>query len=331
MVVTDYFALIDAQTWAFIRKTESWYPADTISLNIHGQRDVYNNMCRAFFNGYPNDVQSKDFLADGVDVRCYEKIEATPAAVVLYIHGGGFVVGGLESHDDVCAEICDQTGFRVIAVDYRLAPEHLHPAGFEDCLTAFQWVQKEYDLPIVLVGDSAGGNFAAAVTHASRKGTSNASGVVLSYPSLGGIGDYGSFIDHANAPLLSRADMEFYEDIRTNDADVSGDATYAPLNDTDFSNLPPTVVISAECDPLCDDGKSYCAAIEQAKGQAVWIKEAGLVHGYLRARHTVDRARDSFMRIVTAIDYFGNGIPSSDSDLDALKTVLISIGDVVPE
>ena len=151
------------------------------------------------------------------------------------------MVGGLESHVDVCAEICDRTGFSVISVDYRMAPEHLHPAAYDDCLLAFQWATREYKLPLVFVGDSAGGNLAAAVAHSIRKLDNRVAGMVLIYPTLAENKDFGSYVVHANAPMLTRADMDFYADIRTQGAYVSKDATYAPLSDSDFSDLPPTV------------------------------------------------------------------------------------------
>lgn len=300
--MVDYSKLIDGQTWGFIREAESYYPLDTINLSVAGQRQVYDKLCRGFYNGRPEGVEARDRVANGVPVRCYRMADGPVKAVVLYCHGGGYVVGSLDSHDDVCAEICGRTGFAVVSVDYRLAPEHLHPAAYEDCLTAYHWAVHEYDLPVVLAGDSAGGNLAAAVGHAMR----DALGMVLIYPTLGEYKDCGSYVDHANAPLLTRADMDFYEEIRTPKTGVVKDFTYAPLLDRDFSGLPPIVAVSAECDPLCDDGKDYCTAVQNAGGQAIWVKETGLVHGYLRARHTVDRARNSFSRVVAAIDAFGH-------------------------
>jgi acetyl esterase len=303
---TDYAERIDAETWDFIRKTESYYPPDTINMSIAGQRDVYGRLCNAFRCDYPEGVTAQDRNADGVPVRCYKKIDTEAVAVVLYFHGGGFVVGGLDSHDDICAEICDQTGFAVVSVDYRLAPENVYPVDYEDCMKAFHWVGRKYQKPLVLVGDSAGGTLAAAVAHSTRHTKPSVAGQVLIYPALGKAKETGSYITHANAPLLTLEDIVFYHDIRAGSADVSGDATYTPLSGSDFSGLPPTVAISAECDPICDDAEDYCLAIQQAGGQAVWIKEVGLVHGYLRARHTVGRARKSFSRIVEAINRVGS-------------------------
>ncbi len=297
----DYLKLIDVETWDFIKKTESYYPPDAINMSIADQRDVYDRLCCAFRCDYPAGIIAQDFNADGVPVRCYKKSDAEVTAVVMYFHGGGFVVGGLDSHDDICAEICDRTGFAVVSVDYRLSPEHTHPAAYDDCMKTLHWAGQKYKKPLILVGDSAGGTLAAAVAHSTRHIKPNIAGQVLIYPALGEVKKGGSYITHANAPLLAYEDVAFYHDIRAGEVDVSGDATYLPLSGSDFSDLPPTIAISAECAPICDDAKDYCRAVQQAGGQAVWIKEVGLVHGYLRARHSVDRARESFSRIIDVI------------------------------
>jgi len=302
MTGTDYSTLIDDETWDFIKETESWYPPDAVTMTIQEQRDVYDQMCRAFFTGYPDGVTAVDKSADGVPVRCYTNAGSKPSVVILYFHGGGFVVGGLESHDDVCAEICERTGQFVVSVDYRLVPEHVHPAAFEDSITSFNWVHREYGLPVILVGDSAGGNLAAAVSHETRGHPNAAIGQVLIYPGLGGDMEKGSYVTHANAPMLNMEDIKFYAELRSGGSDVTGDAKYAPLWDTNFANLPPTFVFAAECDPLSDDGESYRDVLQKAGVSAVCEVEKGLVHGYLRARHKVKRAQDSFTRITNAIN-----------------------------
>ena len=128
---------------------------------------------------------------------------------------------------------------------------------------------------------------------------------MLIYPGLGGDMSRGSYVRHAEAPMLTLRDLGFYKDIRTGGQDRSNDPTYAPLADPDFSNLPPTILITAQCDPLSSDGEAYRDRILAAGGKAWWHEEAGLVHGYLRARHTVGRARESFSRIVESIRALG--------------------------
>ena len=302
----DYERLIDEETWAFIRRTAESYPDDAVALSIEDQRRVYDRMCQDFRRPRPIGIETQDRSAGGVPVRIYSA--GSPTRTVVYFHGGGFVVGGLDSHDDVCAEICAQTGYRVVAVDYRLCPEHVHPAQFQDSWTATNWVAQEFQDPLVLAGDSAGGNLAAAVAQHARGRLENVLGQVLIYPGLGGDTTKGSYIEHAHAPLLTLEDVKFYEQVRCGGTSPERDPTFAPLHDSDFSGLPPTVVVTADCDPLRDDGSIYCEQISAAGGQAHWINESGLVHGYLRARSSVKRAADSFERISVAIEALGQQV-----------------------
>lgn len=303
--MTDYQKLIDAETWKFIERTNDWYPPDTVDFSIEEQRRIYDAMCREFFAGYPQGVTASDRTlgANGLEVpaRHYEMAGGRPNAFILYFHGGGFVVGGLESHDDVCAEICARTGNPVVSVDYRLAPEHVHPAAFDDCMAAFEWAAGETQLPILLAGDSAGGNLSACVSHATRQMSRRPAGQLLIYPALGAVATAGSYVTHADAPMLTMRDIEFYRHIRGGGADLSRDVTATPLSDTSFADLPRTIVIGAECDPLCDDAQTYADALNGAGGEAIWHVETGLVHGHLRARHTVTRARDAFSRVIEGL------------------------------
>lgn len=305
----DYERLIDEETWDFIRKTGECYPEDAVELSIQEQRAVYDEMALEFRAPRPDLVATVDRDVNGVPLRVYSA--GDPTRTVLFCHGGGFVVGGLESHDDVCAEICAQTGYRVVAVDYRLAPEHQHPAMFDDAWTALDWVVETYQQGVVLMGDSAGANLCAAMAHAARsdaKIAPNILGQVLIYGAFGGDINAGSYIEHAQAPMLTRDEILFYMDIRRPGGADAPDPTYAPLQDSDFSNLPPTVLISADCDPVRDDSRDYRDRVLEAGGHAHWVNEPGLVHGYLRARHSVGRARDSFERISAAVEALGQGV-----------------------
>lgn len=297
----DYNTLIDAEIWAFIKDTQAHYPDDTAMTSAASQRDVYDKMCRAFFAGYPEGVSARDTRAGNVPIRIYEC--GLHNATLVYFHGGGFVVGGLDSHDDVCAEICARANIRVVSVDYRLSPENIHPAAFEDAQAAVQYVSLTWPGTLILAGDSAGGNLAACVAHAVR-GAIELAGQLLIYPALGGDISLGSYVDHAHAPMLSMADLKAYEQLRFGGEPAKVDPTSAPLSDTDFSGLPPTVIITAECDPLADDGRDYRDAILSAGGKAHWVNEEGLVHGYLRARHCSARASASFDRIIDTICMF---------------------------
>ena len=299
MAPTDYQTLIDAATWAFIARTTACYPADSVSRTIARQRSIYDAMARSFHCGYPPGVTANDQTIGGVACRIYPGAQPT----VIYLHGGGFILGGLHSHDDVCAEICARTGLAVVSVGYRLAPEHPHPAAYDDALAATRAVAETG--AFILAGDSVGGCLAASVAQTLRH-EAPPKGLLLIYAGLGGSADQGSYLTHEGAPMLTRADVMSYGRIRHPDGEVpANDPTASPLHDTDFAGLPPTVAFSAECDPIADDGREYCARITAAGGRATWHLETGLIHGYLRARHSVPRATASFDRIITAISSFG--------------------------
>ena len=307
--LNKYNTLLDEEVWAFIDRTNASYPEDTVNFSIQEQRQIYDAMCAEFFAGYPPGIDSEDQHIDTsegvIAVRQYVQKDENPKANVIYCHGGGYVVGGLESHDDICAEICKQTSCTVYSIDYRLSPEHLHPAAYRDTLNGFEYVAGLSELPIIVVGDSAGGNLVSALCHSTRLNSLRPVGQVLIYPELGGDMSGGSYVEHCEAPLLNIKDVEYYCGVRNNGINLTDDPTYSPLRDTDFSALPPTVVIAAECDPLSDDGNHYCSFISKAGGRAKFIRESGLVHGYLRARHSVKKAAASFGRITSTISMLG--------------------------
>jgi acetyl esterase len=294
MITADYQHLIDAEIWAFIRDVTAHYPAGTADAGIGDQRSRYDRMCAAMRSPRPAGLRVTDGPVGGVPCRTYDGTGAT----VIYLHGGGFVVGGLESHDDIAAEIAAATGYRVIVPDYRLSPEHPHPAAYDDTLSVIDAI----DGRVVLAGDSAGGNLAAAASLVRR----GVAGQVLIYPGLGGDTTRGSYVTHAHAPMLTTADVLFYGDIRRAAPD---DPTAHPLHATDLHGLPPAFIAAAECDPLHDDGAAWAAAIRAAGGTALSVTDRGLVHGHLRARHRSARSAASFARIVTMIRLFGSGQP----------------------
>ena len=301
-----YQQLIDQQTWAFINKTYACYPENTVTLSLIEQRAIYDTMCAEFFAGYPAGVSARDEAIRAVDhaipVRHYASAQPDQRAQILYFHGGGFVVGGLHSHDDVCAEFCAATGFSLTSVDYRLAPEHVYPAALEDALTAYDAVCAQSEPAIILAGDSAGGTLAAQVAHARRRAPRPPLAQLLIYPWLGNGFDRASYREHAEAPMLTTADVKAYGKLLF--ADNSSETPQpwaAPLDDQDFSDLPPTYLFTAQCDPLCDDGADYHRQLQAAGIASQYVCEPGLVHGYLRARHSVQRAADSVARMVTAL------------------------------
>lgn len=301
----NYRTYLDAEVLGFIDRMNGFYPPESLDLPMAENRRIYDHMSEIFREAPPETVTSRTLSLEGaagaLPVRLYQRDVPDDRAAILYFHGGGFVLGGLESHDDICAETCARTGFQVVAVDYRLAPEHAHPAAFEDACIAFEWISSALGKPIVLMGESAGGNLAACLAHHARSLQHPPIGQVLVYPSLCGPGKGGSHVTHAHAPLLAEADLDIYLRLRTNGSPDYSDPRLIPYADRDFTGLPPTVVFTAECDPLSSDGDLYCTRVRDEGGQAEWIEEKGLVHGYFRGRTQSSRARDSFERVMMTI------------------------------
>ena len=213
--MADYRALLDTEVWAFLDKTERYYPSDGVDLIVAEQRMVYNKICAAFDQGRPSDIMTDDFSIGGVPCRVYVHANS-PLGTVFFCHGCGFVVGDLDSHDSICAEFCSTTGLHVVAVDSRLSPEHPHPEDFNDAWAAFEAVCTSYQGSIVMCGDSAGGNLVAAVTHYARgRIDGRISGQLLIYPGLGGDHSKGSYITHSDSSGLTTRDIEFYMNIRS--------------------------------------------------------------------------------------------------------------------
>ena len=303
----DYRKILDPEVWAFIEKTNSFYPLDTYQRSIAEQREIYDRMCAAFAQDYPAGVSATDTDADGVPVRSYSHRSRKPGVTIIYAHGGGLVVGGLHSHDDICAEICAETGYDIVAVDYRLGPEFTRDDALQDMQTVLDWARRGRGGGFLTVGDSAGGFLSVGLVHGNRRAT-DILGQVLIYPGLGGYDMPGGSMDrHAFAPLLTRAEVTGYNDILASGKAAASPGFGMPLQDDDFSDLPPTVSISAECDPIADDARIYAEKINAAGGTALWYEDKGLVHAHLRARHMSRRARNSFDRVLRAITLIGRG------------------------
>jgi len=294
--MTDYSRLLDAEIRAFVDRTNGFYPPDAAGLSTEENRRLYDTMCAAFASPRPPGLGVAEATIAEVPVRRYRP-EAPGPVRVVYAHGGGFVLGGLDSHDGVCADIAHMAGLEVVAVDYRLAPEHRHPAQLDDCLNVARAVAAEG--PILLAGDSAGGNLAAATALALR-GAADLRGLVLIYPGLGGSRGTGSHATHAEAPMLSAAEVELYAGIRGN---TPGDPTAEPML-AELAGLPPVFASAAECDPLADDAVNFCEKVRAAGGEARAVVEPGVVHGHLRARLMSARAAEAFAAICTAISEF---------------------------
>ncbi len=228
--------------------------------------------------------------AGEVKVRTYRPLDTnTPAPALVYFHGGGWVVGNLSSHDHLCRYLAAKSGVVVIAVDYRLAPEHKFPAAYEDCLAAVRWVAASaaelgIDAKRLAVGgDSAGGSLAAAAALAVRdEGWPMLRLQLLLYPSTNFTADTPSMRDNGEGYLLTRAAMEQFIDWYLPSRIARTDPRASPQLAPEHSGLPPACILSAEYDPLRDEAHVYADTLERA-GVAVERKcYGGMVHGFMR-------------------------------------------------
>lgn len=295
--------VLDAEFTAFIDHYLAVSGLST-ATSVAQQRIDYEAVVRQFNYAHPPGITTRDSRIAGrhgdIPLRHYSYGSGDDSTLILFIHGGGFILGSLDTHDDICAELCAASGYDLVSVDYRLSPEHFHPVHLDDVEDAFHGCQHDNT---ILVGVSAGGTLAAALCHRLKSKPHKAAGQLLIYPSLGGdCFDLDSYRDNADAPLLSTADIHFYRGARcAGDTLPLDDPEFYPLVATDFEGTAPTIAISADVDPLRDDARLYVEKLQSAGAPARWINEPGLTHDYLRARHVSTVAGAAFTRIGNAI------------------------------
>ena len=203
--------------------------------------------------------------AGDIPIRIYRPDVDGPVPTMAFFHGGGFVIGDIETHDDQARLLCRDVGMVVVSVDYRLAPEHPFPAGFEDCLAATRWVGEHIDSlggdpdRIVVGGDSAGGNFAAAVALAARETGPQLAAQFLIYPGVDFVdgADYPSREQNAEGYFLTAEDMAWFREQYLPAGTDLNDPRASPIRAADLSGAPPAVIGTAEFDPLRDEGEAY--------------------------------------------------------------------------
>jgi acetyl esterase len=242
------------------------------------------------------DVDSEDrLLRPGLGVRIYRRRdEAQGGPVVVYLHGGGWVMGDLELNDGWCRWLVQQSGIAVVSVDYRLAPEHRFPAAVEDAYAALTDVAAHIDDyggdrdRLVVGGDSAGGNLAAVCTQLARADGVRLAAQLLVYPAVDMLeDDYPSRTENAEGYFLTLDDMHWFAEQYTGLTQtdprvraVIADPRLSPLHAASLEGLPPAVVVTAEFDPLRDEGDAYAAALEKAGVRVEHKQLPGLIHGF---------------------------------------------------
>jgi len=223
---------------------------------------------------------------EGVHARVLVPIEP-PAGVIVYYHGGGWVLGSIDETDTMARKLAERTSCAVVNVEYRLAPEYRYPTAADDCYAALEWTAAHLheiadgDVPLFVAGDSAGGNLAAvtAVRARDRNGPEIAMQVLI-YPVTDADFERESYLDPANELLLTRDAMIWFWDHYAPDAAQRSEPDASPLQTPDLSGLPPAVVLTAEHDVLRDEGEAYAARL-QAAGVTVDLQRHGRqIHGF---------------------------------------------------
>ncbi len=299
-MIPKYEKLFDDEIKEFIRISET-FAQENVDGSVEEMRRTYNEMVKHFKQARPLNIQVEDkkvaFKERSLIYRQYSKY-ADNKSDLIYFHGGGFVVGGLESHDDICAEICESTGCDVFSLDYSLAPEVKYPEFFLDAIRFYYFI-KNPERRLILVGDSAGGTLAGFVANKVRNVTIRPEAQVLIYPDLAGAISGAYKRKFSDAPLLTQDDIDFYHK-------CAGLPLKKGLHDLirnfDNDNMPKTLLVSAEIDPLVEDYRSYVESLKQHGCDITYLEGLGLPHGFLRARHLSKKARIVFDEIIKFIN-----------------------------
>jgi acetyl esterase len=251
-------------------------------------------------------VEDRDLpgIAGDIPVRVYAPESAEPLPIIAYFHGGGWVFMGIETHDWICRRLANACSAVVVSVEYRLAPEHKFPAGLDDCMAVTTWLAENGEVlggdpaRLAVAGDSAGGNLAAAVALASRADDGpRLAAQVLVYPATDAACATPSIVQNAEGYLLTAEAMRWFWEQYLGPGGDSDDGYASVLRHPDLAGLPPTLVITAEYDPLRDEGEAYGEHLAQAGVEVSTRRFDGMIHGFLGMDELVPEANEAMDEI----------------------------------
>jgi acetyl esterase len=238
-----------------------------------------------------------------IPLRLYRPIGSTgqsPLPVLVYFHGGGWVIGDLDTHDTLCRQLANAAGCAVVAVDYRMGPEHRFPAAVNDCIAATRWVREHAaDLHLdatrlAVGGDSAGGNLAAVVSIAARDaGDPSIAYQLLIYPATDQHRTTPSHTSNGQGYLLTTDTMDYFTGHYITDRALYKDWRASPLLRDDLSTLPPALVLTAGYDPLRDEGQAYAERLTAAGNRATYVCFDRQIHGFITMGKVLDEANSA--------------------------------------
>ena len=268
-------------------------------LGVAEARRLVDMNAVELFGALEEVARVEDVDLDGVPGRVYEPTGAG-AGVLVWLHGGGWAIGSLESHDPLCRALAARSGSRVVAVDYRLAPEHPHPAALEDSWTATIWAAREFG-PVAVGGDSAGGHLAAVVALRARDLHVPLRLQVLVVPATDYAFETASYAENGTGYGLERTTMEWFWDLYVPERGNAADLEVSPLRAPDVSATATALVVTAEFDPLRDEGEAYAAKLRDARVDVEHRRAAGMVHGFLRMPGVIERASETIDRVAVRV------------------------------
>ncbi len=305
-------AEIDPGMLEFYKALSAESPPESANWPLDEQRAGWNAVCAKFRAPIPEGIAVEDRVLGGVPCQVFRPRGEGVRPGVIYFHGGGWVLGGPQTHGDMCAEMAAGAGCTVVLVDYRLAPEHTHPAQLQDSIAVLRWLRAHGaeigvdPAHIVAAGDSAGGQMSAGLALWLRDhGEAQVDAMVAIYPVFGNDTDTASAIRNADAPCLTRDEMIYFiaSFLGPKGGPNWSDPYAAPLLG-DLTGLPPAFVAVAGHDPLYDDGIAFHERMLAAGNACELRVEPALAHSYMRARHHSAVAMDGFRAIVAAVRAF---------------------------
>jgi len=242
-----------------------------------------------------------------VPVRVYRPAGDAPKPVIVYYHGGGWVLGSLETHDGTCRRFADGADAVVVSVDYRIAPEDRFPAAVDDSYAALTWVaENAAELGadagrLAIAGDSAGGNLAAVVSQLARTDGPAIRFQLLIYPVTDHEFTSVSMQENAEGYYLTRSAMQWFYGHYLNDPVDGDDPRVSPIRNADLAGLPPAFVITAQYDPLRDQGIAYAEAMRAAGNDVTMTLYEGLFHGFISMFDLIDAGKAAFDDAIAAV------------------------------
>jgi len=296
--------MLHPQAQALLRLIEERGVPPTHTLSPEQARAAYRDR-RTFTQPDPPEVGAvRDLEAQGpggaIPLRSYRPLGAATDAVLpvlVYYHGGGWVIGDLDTHDVLCRQLCNQSGCAVIAVDYRMGPEHRFPAAVDDAIAAARWVHahaaslKIAPARLAVGGDSAGGNLAAVVALAARDaGDLPIAFQLLIYPATDQRRGAPSHTSNGQGYLLTKDTMDYFRGHYIADPAQNLDWRASPLLHASHAGLPPAFVLTAGYDPLRDEGLQYADALSAAGNRAALVNFERQIHGFILMGRVLDEA-----------------------------------------